>query len=76
MPPFQPIDNQKIAQLLIAKRCATREQISAVLPQLATGKDIGALLVDRGVLPQSIYLKILEHLGMNCSTGAAPVQER
>ncbi len=56
----QKVDNQQLANFLLSNKLASREQILEMWPQIATGKDIGALLVEKGIFPASIYEKAIQ----------------
>lgn len=57
-----PIDNNKLANLILSNNLATREQIMALWPYINMSRDIGQLLVAQGVLPQIIYQKMVVYL--------------
>jgi twitching motility protein PilT len=56
------IDNNKLANLICSKNFASREQIISVWPLIAPGKDIGRILVEKGILPAAIYSKMINYL--------------
>lgn len=69
------IDNQVAAQLLFQHKLATQEQILSVWHQITPENDIGALLVAKGILSESVYRQLLEHFtGSNksASPSSAP----
>jgi hypothetical protein len=69
------IDNQAAAQLLFQHRLATQEQILEVWPFITPEKDVGLLLVERGILPQQTYQELSAYLrtqsDMSGMTGAS-----
>jgi twitching motility protein PilT len=56
------IDNQAAAQLLFQHQLATQEQILEVWPHITPEKDVGQLLVERGILPQQTYQELSAYL--------------
>jgi twitching motility protein PilT len=66
------IDNNKLANLIVSKQLATREQIVELWPRLSPSKDIGLLLVEQGLLPEVIYAKMLEFLNRTAASQSPP----
>jgi twitching motility protein PilT len=69
------IDNQLAAQLLFSHRLASQEQILAVWERINSEKDIGMLLVERGIITHQTYREMvsyLETLAAGTSPEAAP----
>jgi twitching motility protein PilT len=56
------IDNQLAAQLLFNHNLATQEQIMEVWPQVTAEKDVGRLLVEKGILSQQTYGEMIAYL--------------
>lgn len=56
------LDNHLAAQMLFSHHLATQEQILAVWPGITPEKDVGMLLVERGVLPKQTYLELVSYL--------------
>jgi twitching motility protein PilT len=61
----QPIDNNKLANLIISKKFATADHVRGMWPYITPTRDIGMLLVECGLLPESIYLKMVEFLNQS-----------
>jgi twitching motility protein PilT len=66
------IDNNKLANLIVSKQLATREQIIELWPSISPSKDIGLLLVERGLLPEVIYAKILDFFNRSAASPSPP----
>lgn len=56
------IDNQLAAQLLFNHQLATQEQILAVWDRVTPEKDVGMLLVEKGILSQQTYREMAAYL--------------
>ena len=65
------MDNQLAAQLLFSNNLATRDQIMECWPHITAEKDIGHLLVDRGLLARETYFELVRYL-QNAQTAGAP----
>jgi twitching motility protein PilT len=55
-------DNRLAAQILFSNHLATQEQILACWPSITPDKDLGALLVDSGVLTPQTYRDLAAYL--------------
>jgi twitching motility protein PilT len=58
----QPIDNNKLANLIVSRKFATVEQVRGMWPYISPVRDIGKLMVECGLLPEPIYKKMVEYL--------------
>ena len=56
------IDNQLAAQLLFQHKLATQEAMQAYWPLITEQKDIGAILVEKGRLPEQTYRELLAYM--------------
>jgi twitching motility protein PilT len=63
------IDNQQAAQLLFNHQMATQEQILACWPEISAEKDIGMILVEKGILSAQTYHELAAYMR---SLSAAP----
>ncbi|GEM_PF-919542 len=64
------IDSQQAAQLLYSHQLATQEQILACWPEITAEKDIGMVLVEKGLLSAQTYQELAAYLN-----AASPAQE-
>jgi twitching motility protein PilT len=62
MDPNHGIDNNKLANLICSKNFASHQQIVENWTLIAPGRDIGRVLVEKGILPVSIYAKMVSYL--------------
>ena len=62
MEPNNAIDNNKLANLICSKKFASHAQIVENWTSIAPGRDIGRVLVEKGILPASIYVKMVNYL--------------
>ena len=69
------IDNQLAAQLLFSHQLASQEQILEVWPQVTAEKDVGMLLVEKGILPRQTYRELVSYLETLPASPAAPEPE-
>lgn len=51
--------NQYMAKVLVHNKLATEDQVQAHWGEISDSKDIGQVLVDAGILQQSMYVKLL-----------------
>ncbi|MBN1603893.1 MAG: PilT/PilU family type 4a pilus ATPase [Chitinispirillaceae bacterium] len=58
----QPVDNNKLANLIISRKFATVDHVRGMWPYISPTRDIGKLLVECGLLPEPIYKKMVEYL--------------
>src|SRR3954464_5789114 len=56
------IDSQQAAQVLFNHRLATQEQILACWPYISTEKDVGMILVERGIITHQTYREVAPFL--------------
>jgi twitching motility protein PilT len=70
------IDNQAAAQLLFQHQFATQEQILEVWPYITSEKDVGMLLVERGVLQQQTYQELAAYLRTQSGPSGADGTQR
>jgi twitching motility protein PilT len=57
------IDNQQAAQLLFNHQLASQDQILACWPEIRGDKDIGMVLVEKGLLAPQTYHELAAYLG-------------
>lgn len=55
------LDNRLLARILHANKLASQEQLQSLWPRVSASKDIGALLVEEGILDPSIYTQLLDY---------------
>ena len=66
------IDNQLAAQLLFNHQLASQEQILSVWQLVTEEKDVGMLLVEKGILSQQTYREMLAYLQSVAPANPAP----
>ncbi|MEO6097736.1 MAG: PilT/PilU family type 4a pilus ATPase [Fibrobacteria bacterium] len=57
------IDNQQAAQMLFNHQLASQQQILACWPEITDDKDIGMVLVEKGLLAPQTYHELAAYLG-------------
>lgn len=55
------LDNRLLARILHTNKLATQEQLQGLWSSVRPDKDIGALLVEAGILDPSIYTQLLDY---------------
>jgi twitching motility protein PilT len=69
------MDNQLAAQLLFSHKLASREQLMELWPHITAEKDIGTLLVEKGLLPRETYGNLLAYMQTLPESRAEPAPE-
>jgi twitching motility protein PilT len=68
----QPVDNNKLANLIISRKFATVDHVRGMWPYISPTRDIGKLMVECGLLPEPVYKKMVEYLNQT----ATPQQQQ